>query len=98
MHRFLKFALSSPGGDGNRAGPVPAVLLLEIVRPAQHGSDRDELRLSGVEDRGSAPTHPRRHQRVSPHQAGPRSEVSIRRGSVHTVHQPVRLRFLLLFC
>lgn len=67
-------AETAPGGHGNRAGAVPAVLLLEVLRTPQHGSDGDELRLLGVQNRGSASPHPGRHQRVPPHQTGPRTE------------------------
>lgn len=67
-------AKTAPGGHGNRAGTVPAVLLLKVFRTAQYGSDGDELRLLGVQNRGSPSAHSGRHQRVPPHQTGPRTE------------------------
>lgn len=81
-------AETATGGNGNRAGAVPALLLLKVLRPAQHGSDGDELRLFGVQNRRSSPPNPGRHQRVPSHQTGPRTETSDSDGLGSALHQP----------
>lgn len=83
MMRNFVCLLSFAGCNGHWSGIVPALLLFQVIRSARHGDDRHELRLFGIENRRGPQTHPGRHQRVCPHQAGARP-------THHPAHDPGR--------
>lgn len=68
---------TTSSGYGHRTGPLPEVLLLQIVCPIPDGNHSHGLRHTRIQDRGSATKNTRRDQRVRPYKADATQEASL---------------------